>query len=281
MKSKLRYFIFLSSIYSLYQLTKLFINKFHSFDRPLQKKHQFLYAIWNKFDTKKQGNEIRVEYKNNPIFLRPSSSDLAVFNQVMVNEEYEVLASLALDTFGTTKVKTIVDLGGNIGLTSVFLANRFPTAQIISVEPDTHNFKYLTKNCAPYRNIKALNAAVWSSEKQLTIDSNFRDGAEWSRSVMSNSESSTTNQLIDAITIKKIMETTDTDNIDILKMDIEGAEAELFLNDPVFPDIMKKTKVLAVEVHEEFISKDKVRGILTNAGFSITVSGESLVGCKS
>jgi FkbM family methyltransferase len=281
MKSKLSYFIFLSSIYSLYQLTKLFINKFHHFDRPLQKKHQFLYAIWNKFDTKKQGNDIKVEYKNNPIFLRISSSDLAVFNQVIVKEEYKVLASLALDTLGTTNVNIIVDLGGNIGLTSVFFANRFPTAQIISVEPDAHNFEYLTKNCAPYQNIRALNAAVWSSEKQLTIDSNFRDGAEWSRSVMNNSQGGATDQQIDAITVKKIMKQFDTDKIDILKIDIEGAEAELFLNDPAFPDIMKKTKILAVEVHEEFISKDKVRSILTNAGFSITVSGESLVGCKS
>lgn len=44
----------------------------------------------------------------------------------------------------------IIDAGANIGLTSVYLANRFPNARILALEVDQQNFELLAENARPY-----------------------------------------------------------------------------------------------------------------------------------
>ena len=70
-----------------------------------------------------------------PVRMRSGrSSDLSVFWQIFVNREYAVLN----DVHST---RLIIDLGANVGISSAYLLNQFPSAKVIAVEPDPGNYE--------------------------------------------------------------------------------------------------------------------------------------------
>ena len=78
---------------------------------------------------------------SHPLFLRAGTSDLWVFDQIFLYRELEA-------DFGQN-VSRIIDAGANIGLASVYLANRFPNAEILSLEVDDENFRLLVETLGP------------------------------------------------------------------------------------------------------------------------------------
>ena len=80
-----------------------------------------------------------------PVFFRSgNSSDMTVFDQVFVANEYACLRNIS-------SPRLILDLGANVGYSSVYFLNCFPTATVMAVEPDPDNFELCRKNLAPYR----------------------------------------------------------------------------------------------------------------------------------
>jgi hypothetical protein len=97
-----------------------------------------------------------------PISMRAGTSDLWVFDQIFLYKEMEA-------DFGQN-IASIIDAGANIGLTSVYFANRFPNAQILALEVDRQNFELLIENTRPYANIKPLLNGLWNRRANLIID---------------------------------------------------------------------------------------------------------------
>ena len=65
--------------------------------------------------------------------------------------------------------KVILDIGGNIGITSIFLAKVFPNASIYTFEPLKENFELLEKNIQNYPNIKAFNVGLGSKNGSFKV----------------------------------------------------------------------------------------------------------------
>ena len=97
-----------------------------------------------------------------PIYMRAGTSDLWVFDQIFLYRE--------LETDFEHDVEFIIDAGANIGLTSAYLANRFPNAQILALEVDQRNFELLAMNSRPYPRIRPLLKGLWNRRANLTID---------------------------------------------------------------------------------------------------------------
>src|SRR5690554_2347811 len=72
------------------------------------------------------------------------SSDYNVFTQVFIDKEYEPPISYFLKN--NIELKTVIDAGANIGLTSAYIKNEFPNAKIVCIEPDNDNFELLSYN---------------------------------------------------------------------------------------------------------------------------------------
>lgn len=194
-----------------------------------------------------------------PIYLRNKGSDNAVFFQVFVTDEYKNVINLIADTIKTPQL--IIDCGANIGLTALKLAKAFPYSKVLSIEPDINNFNQLVKNTALLPNIKPMHNAVWSNFCQIQMDSSFRDGQDWSKHT---SESDIGE--INAITIVSIIENEQVEFIDFLKIDIEGAEKEIF-KDLETASFLSKTKILALEIHDEFNIRKHIYSILKAYNF--------------
>jgi FkbM family methyltransferase len=174
-----------------------------------------------------------------PVFLRHPSTDLSTYKQIFSDFSYNCELTFEPDI--------IVDAGANIGLASVYFANKYSNAKIISIEPEKNNFEMLKKNIANYKNITPLNAALWNKNEEVcVIDINRgNDSFQVGKSAVSNSFKT------DGFTIEKNMDMFNLPKIDLLKIDIEGAEKEVFENPTNW---LNNVNTIAIELHERLKS---------------------------
>ncbi|HTN20021.1 MAG TPA: FkbM family methyltransferase [Pelobium sp.] len=204
------------------------------------------------------------------IQLRPSpSSDFSVFLQVFFNEQYLLLVNFCL--FNKLEIKNILDLGANVGFTSIYLRKAFKEANIYAVEPDENNFKELNKNTSFLKKLFTINSAVWPYKTFLTPS--YEEESDWGKTFVYNENHS--ENRIRTVTIAELIKDYTLETVDILKIDIEGAEKQVFEGDVSF---LNKTKVIAIEIHEDYIAKDVITDILLAHHFVLTEAGELVIG---
>lgn len=213
-----------------------------------------------------QLEKINVPGINEPLYYRPGTTDFHTFNQIFNENEYEVKGL-------TFTPEVIIDCGANVGYTSVYYANKFCNAKIISVEPDKSNFNILKLNTAPYKNIKTVNSGIWDKDCYLKVK-DIGNG-EWGLIVEESTEQEAGS--FRAETILSLIETFEISEIDILKIDIEGAEKELFTNG--YDLWLNKVKIIQIELHDRI--KQGCSESFYNAtypyNFNKYVQGESVI----
>ncbi len=223
----------------------------------------------NKFAFKKKAADniysIDVKGCKFPVYLRKHTTDATVFNQVFFRSEYDIDFR--------EEPKVIFDCGANIGMTSVYFANKFPAATIIAIEPEKENFQMLLKNTGQYKNIRCLNYGLWNKPANLEVID--RGEGAWAfivKEVEHQTASSTP-----AISVDEVMRRFDIKGIDVLKIDIEGSEKEVF--EKGTEAWLPHVKTIVLELH------DKVRegctcaliSSLENFNYSIEPFCESVV----
>lgn len=159
--------------------------------------------------------ELRLPGYRAPILARSGSSDVEVFEKVFVKEEYHCQVD---------SPRLIVDLGANVGYASLYFAAHYPGATIVAVEPEASNYELLAANARAYPQIVPLQAAVWGRSARLSI-ANPGD-PNWMFRVTEAAAAGAPS--VAAITIPEILARYGDQMIDILKVDIESAELELF-----------------------------------------------------
>lgn len=168
-----------------------------------------------------------------PIALRVDRADVKVFDQVFVDREYDF--SVGFDpTF-------IVDGGANIGLTAVWYAQRYPKATIVSVEPEPGNVALLRRNTAAYPQVQVRPAALWPTPGFVQISNPL--AGPWAFRVESAAGG------IPAVTLPDLLADAPPDAASLVKIDIEGAELELFAADCAW---LTRVRALVVETHDQF-----------------------------
>lgn len=177
------------------------------------------------------------------IILREIPSDHYTFGDVFEQEVYRTVPRYLQDC------STIVDLGANIGLASLYLASAYPSARIVAVEPNRDNFQLLETNlkdliqegrCMP------LQAAVWSVRTELAVDPKWQPGAYNAFRVRDQGSSVGAADLVQGFTMEEILASSKFHHVDLLKVDIEGAEVELFRNGLGWLD---RVRAIAIEFH--------------------------------
>jgi FkbM family methyltransferase len=173
-----------------------------------------------------------------PLYLRVATTDVSVYRQIFVERHYDI----PLDS--TPGV--IIDAGANIGLSSVFFALKYPAARILAIEPDKDNFEMLSANTREYSNIRPLNAALWSEEGEISlVDSG--EGSHGFQTRKDLIQGETPLRSIKAVTIPSVKRDYQFSKIDLLKIDIEGAEKEVF---ETSKDWINDVQAIMAEVHE-------------------------------
>lgn len=210
--------------------------------------------------------QLKLTEYSNPINLRVGTSDVPTFYKIFYFKEYDIKLEI--------NPKVIIDCGANIGLSSIYYSNRYPNAKIYAIEPEKSNYDLLVKNCKAYPNVICLNFGVWNKVTNL----NIQDGSgNWGFRTFESEEVSTNS--ISAISIDYLMDSYKIDQIDILKVDIEGSEKELFESN--FDKWLPKTKTIIIELHDNIkkgCSKSLFRA-LDYYDYTLSASGENFI-CK-
>ena len=173
--------------------------------------------------------------------------------------------------------RTIIDAGANIGLAAIYFTNLFPKAEIISIEPESANFQLLKENTTRYSNVKLLNMALSSeSDLELIVDNVGLGHSGFITTEVSNASEIAKNK-IQTISIERLLAESEFDELDIVKIDIEGHEKEVFeLNAEKW---LPKTKCLIIELHDNMKKgcSTSLFKAITRHNFSMEISGENLV----
>lgn len=246
----------------------------------LTSRKAFNFLIENGYEVRKNGEfntvSVSINKHDHAIALRRNSSDVLVFEQVLVNKEYQVV----IDLLEQHKLdcKYIVDAGANIGLTSIFFNSIYPQAELYSIEPNKDNFKIFEKNIQDnqIKNVRLSDKAIWNKQTKL-IPVAFRDGLDWSFSLEECQEEGQNDQSFETITISGILEETGWPHIDLLKIDIEGGEAKLFEDRVGVQKWLPKVKAIVIEIHDELGVRSKILNILEENGFDLSDHGEHTV----
>ena len=176
-------------------------------------------------------------------------------------------------------VKTIVDLGANIGTESIRFAKLYPEARIIAVEAEKRNFELLQKNISSFQQIEVSHAAIWSEKCKLKLISATDDSQGW------HLETVDANEDYDMLgqTFQELMQSFKLSSIDILKIDIEGAEMELFGNN--CDQWIHNVKCLIIECPDgdSPLATSLIFKIFNDAGYTFNtyVNGENLILVRS
>jgi FkbM family methyltransferase len=209
---------------------------------------------------------------NYEVALRLGTSDIPTFNQVFVRSDY---ASPHLPE----TAETIVDLGANIGLATIFFGTRYPKARILSVEPEAANFAALVANTAALGDrVQTRRAAVWMRDGFVSLRTEDDEGlplGAWGVRVADETDQPEANIACDKLTT--LLNNAGFGEVDILKVDIEGAELELFSD--AASEWLPRTKLIIVETHDRFRSGTKaaVLNAVLSTFEELPMSGENLI----
>lgn len=113
----------------------------------------------------------------------------------------------------------IIDCGSNIGLGIVYFKQLYPDSKIIGFEPDPKIFKVLKRNISTskFKNIELHNKAIWDSNGLIK----FRQEGGFSGRIPIKGEKSDFD--VECVKLSPYI----NENIDLLKIDIEGAEIDV------------------------------------------------------
>ena len=144
-----------------------------------------------------------------------------------------------------------LDIGANIGSVSLYVdnfnkvRNEDNKIKVYSVEPEPNNLSLLKENIKnnPTENITVINNAIWHEQKTVSITNQGGNS-----SIIDGSYPESVQVL--AITIQNFIDLYNIDEIDVAKIDIEGAEFDLIINTP--PETLAKIKYITLEFDKSF-----------------------------
>jgi FkbM family methyltransferase len=215
-------------------------------------------------------NQVLVAFPgiSEPVKIRPGTSDKKCFEQIFLEGDYKL--EISCDP------SLILDGGANVGYASIFFANHYPHASILAVEPEPANFSTLLSNIQSYPQIKAVHAAIWCKPEPVVVNNPDQSWAAYvvdARSAPKSRHSVT----VQGLTIGDLLQMSGKDTIDILKLDVEGAEREIFLSSDC--SWLRRTKILIVELHDRLIPgcTEALEKALSAYSFRRMVKGENTI----
>jgi FkbM family methyltransferase len=202
------------------------------------------------------------------LFLRVGTSDYPILKQIFVEDEYAPLKDLP-------NPQCIVDCGANVGYSSLYFARLYPQAHILAVEPDEENAAVFMLNLARYQDrVELLKSAVWSRPARLVIRHApvTMEAAIGVREALEEERED-----LVAIDMPTILDRVKNQYIDLLKIDIEGSERELF-REPECHRWLPRVRNIAIELHDD-IGRSRFLSAMHRYACQMSESGELTI-CK-
>ena len=210
-------------------------------------------SVWRTLTSPANSDEelrsVTLKQYAHPFYFRPGTVDVNTLIQTLIREEYGHLLS-------DIRAKLVIDAGGNIGDTAVYFLTRFKGCRVVTLEPHPMFFAIAERNLAPYPNVTLLRRGLWSCETHLGLSDDST----------SSSVEGKANHIyeIECVDVGTLLQAEGASTIDILKLDIEGAERDVLLNNS--QDWLPRTRMIVAELHGPDVTEECSR-FLVQKGF--------------
>jgi FkbM family methyltransferase len=184
---------------------------------------------------------LRTNFGILPFAVRIGETDILVLEEVFIKNEYALILEHV-----PSDIRTIVDVGANIGASVLLWSRAFPRARIVAVEPDSENINLCRKTAElGGANADFVEAFVGGTPRRSAIDRG--NGA---RAYRLAPHSDSTAEGIPVVTLGELIASSGIGRlVDLIKLDCEGAEAEIM---PRCASWIKSVRWLAIELHDEY-----------------------------
>ena len=210
-------------------------------------------------------------------YIRTRDSDFLCFKQVFSWKEYDLSHPPELgrriqarydELVAGGETPIIVDAGANIGAASLWFASQYPAAAVVAVEPDPENVAVLRRNVANQPNVRVLEAAIGSERGRVEL---VPGPKSWDVQTV-RSETG-----VKIVTVDDAIKASGGDAPFIIKVDIEGFEADLFARNLSWLD---RSTVVMIEPHDWMLPGKKTSSTFQRAmgerEFEVFIRGENL-----
>jgi FkbM family methyltransferase len=180
--------------------------------------------------------------------IRRGTSDEEVFEAIFLRGAYDFPELRRLN------ITSILDAGAHCGLATVFLHSMFPQAHIVAIEPAEDNFRQLRRNVALAsieRSVTCVHGAVWPRHEPVSIIDPTVDSWAYRTTAAGRAPTSTA----DAVTGRtpdELAAMAPSGTFDLIKLDIEGSERELF-TDPSALGAFSQARAVLIELHDRIV----------------------------
>jgi FkbM family methyltransferase len=196
----------------------------------------------------KDGRRVRLSVRD-PV-------DLVVLGEVLVDEDYNVP--------GLDDVREIVDLGSHIGASIAFFRMRYPQARIHGFEPDPSTFARLQANVGAFEGVTLDPRAVSDSNGESLFYSSDHSPA----SSLVAATGGGRHVPVRSVTLDSIIEELGSRGVDLLKLDVEGAEYDILAQ----ARRLRAVRAIAGELHPGLIAVSPEEFFRVLAEFEVRVT---------
>ena len=203
-------------------------------------------VLWFLLTSVGQQVRLRVKPFRHDVVIRTASPDVRVALSCFQGEFDELLRAVP-----KLLHPLIIDAGGYIGTAAIVLAEAYPDATIVSLEPSKENFALLKQNVAAYKNIVPINKALAPELGNRTLKD--RGTGQWGFTIVSDPKdnaASAAREVVECVTLEQLMQEFAADGVGILKLDIEGGEHELLSRNT---DWISRTGAICIELHDRIV----------------------------
>jgi FkbM family methyltransferase len=193
---------------------------------------------------------------------RAGTSDEPVMQQMFIQRDYDVSRlSRAADLVGfyrqivaQGRVPLIIDAGANIGASTLYLADSWPDARVVAIEPDAVNLNLLCSNTDGLPNVSCIHAALAAHNGEMSlVDPGI---GHWGFRALSASQVSADASVrahITGLGMEDLLRQYSRHYAPFLcKIDIEGGERELFAEATGWID---RFPLVVIELHDWFFPR--------------------------
>lgn len=189
-----------------------------------------------------------IEWRGMQLHYRPGSSDpWAIYNHLMKPRERDEYAPPKEFPLARAAVRTVLDIGANVGVTALYFSQVFPNANIYAFEPAPDNFAVLVKNVANCKRIRAFNFALGAKDATLDLFASDNPVNFGGYSLHVTGSDTSKKVSIPVRNVAAVLQETGLDTVDVIKVDTEGAEWDILT---AFPEsVMQSAKYVTGELH--------------------------------
>jgi FkbM family methyltransferase len=189
-----------------------------------------------------------IEWQGMTLYYRPGSSDpWAIYNHLMKPRERDEYAPPKEFPLAREAVKTVLDIGANVGVTALYFSRIFPNANVHAFEPAPDNFAVLQKNVANCKRIRAYNFALGAQDATLELFGSDNPVNFGGYSLHAAGSDTSKKISIPVRNVAGVLKEIGVEAVDVVKVDTEGAEWDILT---AFPEpVLRSAKYITGELH--------------------------------